>query len=135
MPVVGVELNLPIQLARRRAALEEAEARLAREKSRVRQLEDRVRFEVVSAVERLREAQHLLEISETRRLPPARDRVASARAAFASGQTSFLEFVDAERALLAAEQDGFEVRASLAIRRAALARALGEVADVEEEQP
>jgi hypothetical protein len=32
-PVVGIELNLPIQLGQRRAALEEADARLARDKA------------------------------------------------------------------------------------------------------
>ncbi len=133
-PVVGVELNVPLQLGRRRAALAEAQAWLSREQSRVRQLEDRIRFEVVSAVERLREAQHLLEISQQRRLPPARNRVVGARAAFASGQVTFLEFVDAERSLLAAEQEDFEVRASLSVRRAALARALGEVAMIAGEQ-
>jgi outer membrane protein TolC len=132
-PVVGVELNVPLQLGRRRAALAEAEAMLARERSRVQQLEDRVRFEVVTAVERLREADHLLEISQQRRLPPARDRVVGARAAFASGQMTFLEFVDAERSLLAAEQAEFEVRADLSVRRAALARALGKIAMIEGE--
>jgi outer membrane protein TolC len=126
-PVVGLELNVPLQLARRRAALEEADARLSREQSRVRALEDRIRFEVTSAVERLRESQHLLEISQQRRLPPARDRVVGARASFASGKMSFLEFVDAERSLLSAEQAEFEVRADLSVRRAALARALGEI--------
>ena len=134
-PVIGIELNLPVQLARRRAALEEAQARLSREQSRTRQSEDRIRFEVVSAVERLREALHLLEISRLRRLPPARDRVASVRAAFATGQADFLEFVDAERALLAAEQEGLEVRASLWVRRAALAQALGESFGNQEVRP
>ena len=85
-PVVGVELNVPLQVGRRLAALDEADAMLAREQSRARALEDRIRFEVVSAVERLRESEHLLEISQQRRLPPARDRVVGSRAAFASGQ-------------------------------------------------
>ncbi|HEU4429249.1 MAG TPA: TolC family protein [Myxococcota bacterium] len=134
-PGVGVEINLPLQLARRRAALDEAQARLARDEHRARRAEDRIRFEVVSAVERLREAQHLLEISQSKRIPPARNRVASARAAFAAGRASFLEFVDAERALLAAELEELEVRASLSIRRAALARALGEALTASEERP
>jgi outer membrane protein TolC len=134
-PVVGVELNIPLQLGRRRAALEEADARLSREQSRLHALEDRVRFEVTSAIERLRESQHLLEISQQRRLPPARDRVVGARAAFASGQITFLEFVDAQRSLLAAEQAEFEVRADVSVRRTALARALGEVAAIEGEHP
>ncbi len=134
-PVVGIELNLPLQLGRRRAALDEAQARLARERSRVRLLEDRVRFEVSSSIERLHESRHLLEILERRRLPPARDRVVGAQAGFASGQATFLEFVDAERALLAAEQQEFEVRASLSIRRAELSRALGDVVSSLEERP
>ena len=129
------ELNVPLQLGRRYAALEEADAKLSREQSRARALEDRVRFEVTSAVERLRESQHLLEISRERRLPPARDRVVGARAAFASGRITFLEFVDAERSLLAAEQAEFEVRADVSVRRAALARALGEVPASEGERP
>ena len=134
-PVVGVELNVPLQLGRRLAALDESDARLSREQSRLRALEDRIRFEVVSAVERLRESQHLLEISQHRRLPPARDRVVGARAAFASGQTTFLEFVDAERSLLAAEQAEFEVRADLSLRHTALSRALGEIPIPEGEHP
>jgi outer membrane protein TolC len=134
-PVVGVELNVPLQLGRRRAALEEADARLSRERSRLRALEDRIRFEVTSAVERLRESQHLLEISQQRRLPPARDRVVGARAAFASGQITFLEFVDAQRSLLAAQQAEFEARADISVRRTALARALGEVTTMEGEHP
>ena len=52
-PVVGIELNVPLQLGRRRAALEEADARLELERSRMRRLEDRVRREVAVAVERL----------------------------------------------------------------------------------
>jgi outer membrane protein, heavy metal efflux system len=134
-PVVGVELNVPLQLGRRRAALEEAQAMLAREQSRTRALEDRVRFEVTSAIERLRESQHLLDISREQRLPPARDRVVGGRAAFSSGQITFLEFVDAERSLLAAEQAEFEGIAGLSVRRAALTRALGEIPMSEGEHP
>jgi outer membrane protein TolC len=134
-PVVALEINLPVQLARRRAALAETEARLERDQSRLRQREDRIRVDVATAVERLRESQSLLEISQKRRVPPARDRVESARAAFASGQLGFVEFVDAQRALLAAEQHEFEVRAGLSIRRAALAQAMGESTLVSEERP
>ncbi len=132
-PVVGIEFNVPLQLGRRRAALEEADARLARERSRLRRHEDRVRLQVASAVVRLREWQHLLDISQARLLPVARDRVVGARAAFASGETSFLELIDAERALRTAEQATFEARAVLSVRNAELARALGETRGLEEE--
>ncbi len=132
-PFVGIELNLPLQLERRHAALDEANAELAREQSLRRGLEDRVRYEVTSAVERLREAQHLLELTRERLLPSASDRVASARAAFETGQASFLELVDAERALRAAELGEHGAQASLSRRHTELARALGEAPGNEEE--
>jgi outer membrane protein TolC len=134
-PFVGIVLNLPIQLGRRYAALDEANALLARGRSRSRGLEDRVRFEVTPAVERLREAQHLLELSRDRLLPAALGRVGSARAAFETGQVGFLELVEAERALRAAEFGEHEAEASLSRRHAELARALGETVAIEEEQP
>lgn len=130
-PVIGLELNVPLQLGRRRAALEEADARLTREKSQLRKLEDRVRLQVASAVERLRESQHLLHVSRERLLPVARERVAGARAGFASGRATFLELVDAERALRSAQQAEYDARASLSVRSAELARALGETPGIE----
>lgn len=133
-PFVGIEFNLPIQLGRRRAALDEANALLARGRSRSRGLEDRVRFEVTSAVEGMLEAQHLLELSRERLLPVAHDRVGSAHAAFQTGQVGFLELVDAERALRAAEFGEHEAEASLSRRHAELARALGETSMSGEEQ-
>jgi outer membrane protein TolC len=134
-PFVGIELNLPIQLGRRYAALDEANALLARGRSRTRGLEDRVRFEVTAAVERLREARHLLELSRDRLLPAALGRVGSARAAFETGQVGFLELVEAQRALRAAEFGEHEAEASLSRRHAELARAIGETAAFEELQP
>jgi outer membrane protein, heavy metal efflux system len=133
-PVVGLELNVPLQLGRRFAALEEADARLVRERSRLRQLEDRVRLQVVSAVARIRESQRVLELSQTRLLPAARQRLTGARAAFSSGQATFLELADAERGLRSAEQAYFEARAELSIRNTELARAIGVVEGIEEGQ-
>lgn len=132
--MVGIELNLPLQLGRRRAALEEAQATLAREKQLVLQVEGGVRLELAVAIERVREAQHLLEISQQLRLPPARDRLAGAQAAFASGQATLLELLDAERALREAELADHQARAAISIRLAELARALGEIAGAEETQ-
>jgi outer membrane protein TolC len=130
-PVVGLEMNVPLQLGRRFAALEEADARLERERSRQRQIEDRVRLQVVTAIARVREAERLLEVNRTALLPATRDRVAGARAGFASGQAAFLEVMDAERALRSAEQSDFEAQAELSIRRTALGRAIGAIDGVE----
>ncbi|HXZ84645.1 MAG TPA: TolC family protein, partial [Myxococcota bacterium] len=131
-PMVGLELNIPLQLERRRAALEEADARLAREKSRLRSLENRVRLEVGIALQRLHEARHLLELSDSRLLPVARSRASAARAGFASGRVGFLELVEAERALASAEQSEFDARAELSRRLAELARAVGDIAGTPE---
>jgi cobalt-zinc-cadmium efflux system outer membrane protein len=132
-PFVGIELSLPIQLDGRRAAVDEAKALLARERSRGHALGDRVRFEVTAAVERLQEAEHLLELSRARLLPAARDRVKSARAGVESGQVDFLALIDAERALRAAELGELEAEADRSRRSAQLSRALGEIAAIGEE--
>jgi outer membrane protein TolC len=126
-------VNRRLLLARRSAALDEANAELAREQSLRARLEDRVRYEVTSAFERLREAQHLLELTADSLLPSASARVASARAAFETGQADFADLVDAERALRAAELGEHEARAGLSRRHAELARALGEIPSFEEE--
>lgn len=132
-PYVGIELNLPIQLERRRAAVDEAKAMLARDRSRGHALGDRVRFEVTAAVERLQEAGHLLALSRERLLPAARDRVTSARAGFESGQVDFLALIEAERALRAAELGALEAEADQSRRSAQLSRALGEIAAIGED--
>ena len=134
-PFVGVELNVPIQLERRAAAVDEAEAALARQRSLARRAEDRVRLDVTGAVERLREAQHLLDLSRDRLLPAARDRASVVRASYSSGDATLLEVVDAERSLRAAELAEQEALAQLSERHAALARALGEVPTQEEGRP
>ncbi len=80
------------------------------------------------ALERLREARHLLELSSDRLLPAARDRVAAARAAFEAGRGSFPELIEAERTLRSAELGYYEELANLGRRRAALDRAVGKLA-------
>jgi outer membrane protein TolC len=134
-PFVGVELNVPIQLERRAAAVDEAEAALARQRSLARRAEDRVRLDVTGAVERLREAQHLLDLSRARLLPAARDRASVVRASYSSGEATLLEVVEAERSLRAAELAEQEALAQLSERHAALARALGEVPTQEGGRP
>ena len=94
-----------------------------------------MRLEVTTALERLRESQHLLELSETRLLPAARQRSAAARASFTSGRAGLLELLDAERALRSAQQSAFEARAGLSVRRAELARAVGDLPGGSEEAP
>jgi outer membrane protein TolC len=98
-PFVGLELNVPLQLGRRRAALEEARAGLERARSERGGLEDEVRVAVAAGVSRVAEAQRSLALSRDRLLPAARDQLGAARSAFETGQESFATVLEAEEDL------------------------------------
>ena len=122
-PVLGLALNVPLALGRRRGALEQAQAELARARAETQRAEDAVRLAVASGVDRLREAHHLIELARERMLPVARDRIAASRAAFESGQGSFLELIDAERRLRSTELQYEQAVVTLWRRHAELDRA------------
>lgn len=126
-PFVGVMLNVPLQIGRRRAAVDEAQARLEQARSQRVAIEDDVRFGVQSGADRYSEAHHVLELYRDRMLPAARDQVDAARAGFESGRNSFLALIDAERNLLDVELGHAEALANLSRRRAELDRAVGRI--------
>jgi outer membrane protein TolC len=119
-PMVGLAVNIPLALGRRRGALEQADAELARARAETQRAEDAVRLAVARGVDRLREAHHLIELTRGRMLPVARDRIAASRAAFESGQGSFLELIDSERRLRSAELEYEQAIATLWSRHAEL---------------
>jgi len=129
-PFVGLQLNVPLRLGRRKAAVDEADARLEQAKSRRLAIEDDVRLAVRSGAERLTEARHVVRIFRDRLLPAARDQVEAARAGFESGRNSFLALIDAERNLLGVELAYEEGLADLGRRRAELDRAVGRIPGV-----
>lgn len=124
-PFVGLQLNLPLRLARRRAALEEAQARLARLEAERAGLVDEVRFAVESSADRLEEARHVLRLFEDRLLPAARDQVEAARSGFETGRNSFLALIEAERNLRSTRLGYEEALTSVSRRMTELERALG----------
>ncbi len=130
-PSVGLALEIPLQLGRRRGALEEADAELERARSERERLEDEIGAEVADAVERVREQEHLEELLETQTLPAARDRVVAARAAYDTGQATFSAVIDAFRARLKAELASETALATLARRRAELLGAVGDIASLQ----
>jgi outer membrane protein TolC len=119
-PSVSLAVNVPLALGRRRGALEEAQAQLARARAEAQRAEDAVRLAVARGVDRLREAHHLMDLAHERILPVARDRVVASRAAFESGQGSFLELIDSERRLRSAELQYQEALSMLWRRHAEL---------------
>lgn len=124
-PMVGVQVAVPLRLDRRHAAVDEAQAELARAKSERARAEDAVRLDVVTAAERLREAHHLHELARERLVPAARDRAVAARAAYESGQEDFATLIDAERGRRQAELELEKTLVNLSRRHAELERALG----------
>ena len=130
-PMLGLALNVPLQLGRRSGALDQAHAELARARSESQRDEDRVRLAVASGVDRLREAHHLVDLARDRMLPVSRDRLVASRAAFESGHGSFLELIDAERGLRRAEFDYEEAVVTLWRRHIELDRAAADIAALE----
>lgn len=124
-PYVGVQLNVPLQLGRRRAALDESRAELEGTRQRRLALEDDVRLAVESAALRLDQARRAERLVRDRLLPAAGEQVAATRTAYASGGSSFFDLLDALRELHELELEHETTLARIAQRRAELDRALG----------
>lgn len=124
-PYVGVQLNVPLQLGRRRAALDESRAELEGSRQRRLALEDDVRLAVESASLRLAQARRAERLVRDRLLPAAGEQVAATRTAYASGGSSFFDLLDALRELHELELEHETNLARIAQRRADLDRALG----------
>ncbi len=123
--MVGLSFNLPVQLGRRRGAVDEASAMRAQYDADVARMSDMARTQVVVALKQLEEAGHVLHIFEERLLPIARQQVDAARAAFISSQAPFVSVVDAEKNLRGVELDQQVAQADYDRRRGELDRALG----------
>jgi outer membrane protein, heavy metal efflux system len=124
-PFLGVELSVPLQLGRRRAALSQAQAELERVRSERAGTESEVRLAVATSVARVEEARRSLALSRDRLIPAARDQLDAARAAFETGQESFLAVLQAEEDLRDVELGEHEALATLDRRIAELRSATG----------
>jgi outer membrane protein TolC len=124
-PMLGVEVTVPLQLGRRRAALEEAQAGLERARREKAALESDLRLAVETSVQRTREAGRLLTLYRDRLAPAARDQLEAARAAFEAGQETFLAVLSAEKDLREVELGGERALATLHRRQLELRSATG----------
>jgi outer membrane protein TolC len=124
-PFVGVEINLPLQLSRRRAAVDEARAELEQARSEHAALEDEVRLELASGADRLEEAQHLLSHYRDHLVPAARDQADAARAGFETGRNDLAAWIAAQRSLREVELGLEQALATVSRRSAELVRATG----------
>ncbi len=129
-PFVGVQLNVPLQLGRRRAALDESRADFEGTRHRRLALEDDVRLAVQSASDRLAQARRAERLVRDRLLPAAGEQVEAARSSYSTGGSSFLVLIDALRELHEIELGHQESLAQIGRRRAELDRALGRLPGV-----
>lgn len=125
--MVGFSLNLPLQLGRRRGAVQEADASIAQAEAELLEISDEIRVDVEMARQRLIEAQHIVDLYRERLLPATRAQIDAARSGYVTGQTGFQALIDSERSLRNVELSYQEALASLGERRAELVRALGRV--------
>jgi cobalt-zinc-cadmium efflux system outer membrane protein len=122
-PQIGLRLNLPVRLERRRAAVAEARARLAQRQAELARQTDQVNFEVQQAYEQARESGQAVRLYEQTILPAAEANVKAAQTAYVTGKVPFLSLIEAERNVVGLRDRGYEVTAESFRRRAALARA------------
>jgi outer membrane protein, heavy metal efflux system len=125
--MVGIGLNIPLQIGRRRAEVEKAQAMTARARSEDEKLRIRIEVDVQRAAVRAREGVHIVHVVEERLLPAARDQVKAARAGYVAGNNEFVTLIAAVKNLRQIELELHHARADLARRFAALDRAVGRV--------
>ena len=123
--MAGVSVGLPVWRERIRAAEAQAEAERAAAAARREALADRIESEAAAAAVLLAEMRHVVDLYESRLLPPARDQVAAARSGLSAGTVDFPTTIEAEKTLRSVELAREEARIDLVRRRLDLDRALG----------
>ncbi|UCH83668.1 MAG: TolC family protein [Candidatus Latescibacterota bacterium] len=123
--MLGIRLNVPLQLGRRGAAAREAEANIKMWRNRHAVLSDQVRVDVIEARRRAREAIDIAALYEERLVPVSRDQVNAARSAFEAGRLDFSRVIDAEKNLRTVELEYLDAIASAYRHLADLDRTVG----------
>lgn len=127
--MVGVSVDLTVWRRRIEAAEVEAAARAAQAKSEREHLAIEIRADVRGKLVRLAEKRRRLELFTDRLLPAVRDSIQAARAAFETGQASFLTVIEAERGLRRAQLGYEQAMADLRRGQVELDRAVGRLPD------
>jgi outer membrane protein, heavy metal efflux system len=124
-PMVGMNLNLPLYKEKRRAAVGEARARLAKEQADLDAKISEIAFEAEQARQQVIESQQSLAVYRERLLPTAEQSIESARASYMAGRLDFLRLIESQRQLLTLQDDYYAGLAEYHQRLAALERVTG----------
>ena len=123
--MLGVRLNLPVQRDRRRAAVAEAQARIAERRAQLDSRTDQVSLQLQEAYEQVVESDQVVRLYEKSILPDARKNVEAARSAYEAKLAPFLTLIEAQRSRVALLDRYHEVLADYYRRKATLERVVG----------
>ncbi|HVS39979.1 MAG TPA: TolC family protein [Gemmataceae bacterium] len=123
--MLGVRVNLPIRLARRDAAVQEAEARVNQRVAELRRLTDDVNLAVDQAYKETVESEKMVRLYEESILPDVELNVKSSQTSYTTGKIPAVTLLDAERNLIDLRDSYYQATADAFRRRAALERAVG----------
>ena len=124
-PQVGVNLNLPLHGDRRRAAVQEAMARVTQRRAEFEQQIDQIHYDVQAAVARLNQSHRNLQLYSDPIIPAARRSVESAQPLYETGKLDFLRLIEAQRRLIEFREKQYEATVEYHRRAAELERVLG----------
>jgi outer membrane protein, heavy metal efflux system len=125
-PQLSVGVNLPLRLAKRNAAVLEAQAKIMQRRAEFARLTDQVNFQVQEAYAQVVEAEKVVRLYEQTILPAAENNVKSAAIAYTAGQIPLLSYLEAQRNLIGLRDRYYQSQADYFQRRATLERAVGE---------
>jgi outer membrane protein TolC len=130
--MVGAAIGLPVRGERLAAVERRALLRLEAARARRARLADQVQLEVEEGLLGLDEQRRVIELYTSRLLPAAADQVRAALAGFRAGTVEFVAVIEAEENQREAELGYHEALAIFHGRRAVLARAVGDLAGIED---
>jgi outer membrane protein TolC len=123
--MVGMNINVPIQRERRRAAVREAMFRANQRRAEFEQQIASIRNDVQAAWARMVESRQVAELYRQRLLPVAEQNVASARSGYIAARVDFLRLVEAQRQLIMLREKSYAAEADYHRRAAELERLVG----------
>ena len=122
---LGVMVNIPLQRGRLRAQTEEARLRQAQVSARTEALHRAIETHLSDIVSQLRQEDRQLALFRDALIPQAETTLEATLSSYATGRTSFLDLLDAERMLFILQTGYEDAFARYLQAYAALERALG----------
>jgi cobalt-zinc-cadmium efflux system outer membrane protein len=124
-PMVGVNLNVPLDNERRRAAVREAQFRANQRRAEFDAKLDEVQNDVAIAYRQVEESRRTIELFDKSILPVAEQNLASAQSNYTANKIDFLRLIEAARQSVMLREKHEEALADYRRRLAELERASG----------